>query len=286
MIAELPDDTTRVIELGGGTGAITQALLEAGIADEHLLVLELNEELQAHLQRQFPRVPVVLGDARSLPQLVADSGWLAAGRADAIVSGLGLLAMPHPLQRDILLGALSCLRAGTRDVVVHLLHAPDVSAHDLGRLRAMVEAEGAELRPHPVAELALGRLPDAVSAHGGAVSCARLLLPDLLPDVERLVYLDADTLTRQPLDPLWDQPLGGQVLGAVRNVVEPAMGTRLLALGVRDPGRYLMVSRWASREVFVEYLRSHDHRRSHDRIPKGRHAPHAAGFDEFDLVAR
>lgn len=112
MIAELPDDTTRVIELGGGTGAITQALLEAGIADEHLLVLELNEELQAHLQRQFPRVPVVLGDARSLPQLVADSGWLAAGRADAIVSGLGLLAMPHPLQRDILLGALSCLRAG------------------------------------------------------------------------------------------------------------------------------------------------------------------------------
>lgn len=62
-------------------------------------------------------------------------------------------------------------------------------------------------------------------------------------------------------------------------------GLELLA-DRRDPGRYLMVSRWASREVFVEYLRSHDHRRSHDRIPKGRHAPHAAGFDEFDLVAR
>lgn len=134
---------------------------------------------------------------------------------------------------------LSVLRSGTRGLVVHLLHAADVSGSDLGRFGAMVQAEGAQLEPIAVADLDLGPLPAAVSAHGGAVSCARLLLPEVLPDVDRLVYLDADTLTRQALDELWEVSLDGAVLGAVRNVVEPGMAARLTALGVADPRRYL-----------------------------------------------
>ncbi|MGH8078697.1 MAG: class I SAM-dependent methyltransferase, partial [Lysobacter sp.] len=94
MVAELPDEVRRVIVLGGGTGAITDALLGAGIRDEDLLVLELNEELHAHLHVRYPKVRVVLGDARSLAQLARDSGYLDEGQADAIVSGLGLLSMP------------------------------------------------------------------------------------------------------------------------------------------------------------------------------------------------
>lgn len=112
MVAELPDDVRRVIELGGGTGAITVALLEAGIRDDDLLVLELNEELHAHLHLRFPKVRVVMGDARSLPALAGANGYLATGPADAIVSGLGLLSMPPALQRDILEAAFACLRPG------------------------------------------------------------------------------------------------------------------------------------------------------------------------------
>ncbi len=128
MIAELPDEVTRVIELGGGTGAITRALLDAGIRDEDLLVLELNEELHAHLQVRFPRVPVLLGDARLLPQLAHEQGYLDQGRADAIVSGLGLLAMPHPLQRDILAAAFDCLREG--GVFVQFTYGPAAPVAD------------------------------------------------------------------------------------------------------------------------------------------------------------
>ena len=62
------------------------------------------------------------------------------------------------------------------------------------------------------------------------------------------------------------------------------LGLELLA-DRRDTGRFLMVSRWSSREVFVEYMRSQDHRRSHDRIDRGPLGPRAAGFDEFDVVA-
>jgi len=109
MIAELPDGTRRVIELGGGTGAITRELLAAGIHARELLVLELNEELHAHLHARFPGVYVVLGDARSLRELASGCGFLDEGLVDAIVSGLGLLTMPPTLQKEILGAAFECL---------------------------------------------------------------------------------------------------------------------------------------------------------------------------------
>ena len=135
MVSELPDDVRRVIELGGGTGAITAALLDAGIRAGDLLVLELNEELHAHLRLRFPDVRVVLGDARSLPELAGASGYLAAGPADAIVSGLGLLSMPPALQREILDAAFGCLRPG--GVLVQFTYGPaapvaDAVARELG----------------------------------------------------------------------------------------------------------------------------------------------------------
>lgn len=111
MISELPEGTRRVIELGGGTGAITRELLAAGIRANQLLVLELNEELHSHLHARFPGVHVVLGDARSLPELAGSCGFLDDGPADAIVSGLGLLAMPPSLQEQIITAAFQCLRA-------------------------------------------------------------------------------------------------------------------------------------------------------------------------------
>ena len=122
MITELPEGTRRVIELGGGTGAITRELLAAGIHATQLLVLELNEELHAHLHARFPGVHVVLGDARSLPGLARRSGYLDEGPADAIVSGLGLLTMPPPLQREILAAAFQCLR--TDGVLVQFTYGP------------------------------------------------------------------------------------------------------------------------------------------------------------------
>lgn len=122
MIDELPDDTRRVIELGGGTGAITRALLAAGIQARQLMVLELNEELHAHLHARFPAVHVVLGDALSLPDLARECGYLDQGPADAIVSSLGLLTMPPAAQRAILEAAFQCLAA--EGVFVQFTYGP------------------------------------------------------------------------------------------------------------------------------------------------------------------
>jgi phospholipid N-methyltransferase len=109
MVAELPANASRVIELGGGTGVFTRAMLDHGIVPANLLVLELNEELYAHLRDAFPGAHVVHGDARELKALAERDGYLGAGLADAAISGLGLLSMSRALQRSILQAAFSVL---------------------------------------------------------------------------------------------------------------------------------------------------------------------------------
>ena len=114
MVAELPPDTKRVIELGGGTGVFTEALLEHGIAPDNLLVLELNEQLHQHLRERFVGAHVVCADARDLPTVAARTGFLEHGKADAVISGLGLLSMPKPTQQSIVEAAFSTLRRDGR----------------------------------------------------------------------------------------------------------------------------------------------------------------------------
>jgi heme-degrading monooxygenase HmoA len=52
-----------------------------------------------------------------------------------------------------------------------------------------------------------------------------------------------------------------------------------------ERGRFLMVTRWSSKEAFRDYMRSPDHRRSHARIPGGDAGPSLAGFKEYEQVA-
>lgn len=116
MMSELPRGARRVIELGGGTGVFTRALLEHGIAPADLLVLELNEELHQHLQRHFPQVQVACADARDLAELAQARGFGPEAPADAVISGLGLLSMPRATQLAILSAAFDCLQPQGRFV--------------------------------------------------------------------------------------------------------------------------------------------------------------------------
>jgi phospholipid N-methyltransferase len=114
MMTQLPRTTKRVIELGGGTGVFTQALIDHGIGPAEMLVLELNEELHQHLVRQFPHAKVVCGDASDLRRIASEHGFHDEQRADAIISGLGLLSMPRQTQQSILSAAFDSLQPDGR----------------------------------------------------------------------------------------------------------------------------------------------------------------------------
>lgn len=98
MAAALPRGAGPVIELGGGTGVVTQALLERGVAPDELIVVERNETLHAMLRERFPDVRVLLGNAAELTALLRPLE-LPPGRA--VVSSLPIISMPRPIQRAI-----------------------------------------------------------------------------------------------------------------------------------------------------------------------------------------
>lgn len=108
MAALVPDGAGPVVELGGGTGAITRGLLGAGIGPADLVVIERDPTLHALLQTQFPNLRVLRGDATELPALLEPLGLPPAR---AVVSGLPLLAMPQELQHRIVAAALAVMAA-------------------------------------------------------------------------------------------------------------------------------------------------------------------------------
>ncbi len=78
-----------VVELGAGTGVVTQALLDRGIAPERLVVIERSPAFVRHLRARFPGLSVILGSAAELADLLEH-----AGPVDAIVSSLPLRTLP------------------------------------------------------------------------------------------------------------------------------------------------------------------------------------------------
>jgi phosphatidylethanolamine/phosphatidyl-N-methylethanolamine N-methyltransferase len=87
-----PSGDRPIVELGPGTGPVTQALLERGIAPERLLLVEFEPSFCNLLARKFPGVKVVRGDAYHLADTLKDHMAL---RPAAIVSSLPLLTKPE-----------------------------------------------------------------------------------------------------------------------------------------------------------------------------------------------
>ena len=98
-----------IIELGGGTGSVTKALLDAGIAPERLIVLERDEKLHRILCAHFPKLRVIWGDARCLRRLLAPLGITEAA---AVVSSLPLVSMPRMTMNRILAESFAFLGEG------------------------------------------------------------------------------------------------------------------------------------------------------------------------------
>lgn len=102
-------EAKRVLELGPGTGALTQAVAAALPDGAEYLGLELNETFVKSLAARFPKLRF-----EAMPAQEHDfSRWPGEGQTvDAVVSGLPWTAFPEGLQTAILDHVLPRLRPG------------------------------------------------------------------------------------------------------------------------------------------------------------------------------
>lgn len=121
MAAWLPPvgDDGLTLELGGGTGVVTAALLARGLPPGRLVVVEQSAALAAHLRKRFPQVCVLQADAADLPALRESPHWPRSARGLAlpvrgVASGLPLLSIPEPVRQRILQATAAVLAPGGR----------------------------------------------------------------------------------------------------------------------------------------------------------------------------
>jgi len=112
-----------VIELGPGTGPVTEALVARGIAPERLVLVEFNPHFCALLRDRYPDATVVQGDAFQLGWLVRD---LMRRPAAAVVSGLPLVIKPMRMRMRLLRDALELLAPSAPFVQFTYAMAPPI----------------------------------------------------------------------------------------------------------------------------------------------------------------
>jgi lipopolysaccharide biosynthesis glycosyltransferase len=116
-------------------------------------------------------------------------------------------------------------------VIVHYLHGPDLTGTSADQLEAMIRQHDAEIVFHEIAHNRVAHFPD--SGRFGPAMWYRALLPELLPAVDRILYLDVDVIVTDEIAPLWQVDLSDAYLAAVTNVSVDAYRDHPLQLGLR-----------------------------------------------------
>lgn len=100
-----------VVELGAGTGVVTEALLARGISAERLLIIEYGAYFVDLLRKRFPAATVIQGDAFAFESYLPPDA-----RVSAVVSGVPLLNFPLWRRKTLIERALAAQDSGGRFV--------------------------------------------------------------------------------------------------------------------------------------------------------------------------
>src|SRR5471030_576752 len=105
-----PQSNGPVIELGPGTGPVTEALVQRGIDPKRLILVEFNPDFCRLLRKRYPAATVVQGDAYKLRRLLEKA---LRQPAAAVVSGLPLVTKPLRTRLRLISDAMSLLAPGS-----------------------------------------------------------------------------------------------------------------------------------------------------------------------------
>jgi phosphatidylethanolamine/phosphatidyl-N-methylethanolamine N-methyltransferase len=98
-----------IVELGAGTGVLTDGLIKSGIDPTKLCIVELDVKLCEMLHKKYPHSLVLQGDAKQLDQLLPKD---KLGKVDAIISGLPVLNFSMKAKRNIIEASFKVLKPG------------------------------------------------------------------------------------------------------------------------------------------------------------------------------
>jgi len=104
-----PASNGPVIELGPGTGPVTEALVEHGVDPKRLILVEFDADFCRLLRTRYPEATVVQGDAYRLRRLLET---YVKESASAIVSGLPLVTKPVRTRLRLISDAMALLAPG------------------------------------------------------------------------------------------------------------------------------------------------------------------------------
>ena len=98
----------RVVELGAGTGTLTQALLDRGVRPADLYLVENNDAFASILGMRFPGATIVHADAQTLNERLEP----LAGTIDYVISGLPIVWFDKDKKTRILDATFTLLKRG------------------------------------------------------------------------------------------------------------------------------------------------------------------------------
>jgi phosphatidylethanolamine/phosphatidyl-N-methylethanolamine N-methyltransferase len=157
------DGSPIVVELGAGTGRVTDALQGRLRGAGRHVAVEINPALADRLAARHPAVTVVCADAAELPALLREHG---IERVDAIVSLLPWAAYAAAPVPELVAGALAPSGTFTQATLrgFHLLPPARRQARDLRSAFGEVTASPTIWRNLPPARVLIGREPRAATA--------------------------------------------------------------------------------------------------------------------------
>jgi phosphatidylethanolamine/phosphatidyl-N-methylethanolamine N-methyltransferase len=119
------DRPGKIVELGPGTGVVTDALVARGVPQERLVLIEYNGEFCTLLRKRFPGATVIEGDAYDVDRTL---GHPADGSLATVISGLPLFTKPLEMRRSLIDTSFRLLAPGAPFVQFSYALVPPVPA--------------------------------------------------------------------------------------------------------------------------------------------------------------
>ncbi|MBS0272089.1 MAG: methyltransferase domain-containing protein [Proteobacteria bacterium] len=141
------DESSPIVELGGGSGSVTRGLIKANIDPARIYVVELDQQLAIYLKKAFPQVNVIHGNAAELDKILPPE---IIGKVHRVVSGLPMINIPETIRQQILQSCFKIMAPG--GAYLQYTYSP----------RSSIDAEASQLKKQRIGTIFLNLPPATV----------------------------------------------------------------------------------------------------------------------------